>query len=215
VRTARVSLWRDRRAWAVTLFVGVQSLIFYTAGAWLPEILRARSDVSTSTAGALLSLTMVVGTPVGFATATLASRMRDQRPLAVAAAICPALGWAGLLALPGTLTLLWVVLLGIGSGVGFTLVLTLFVLRARDVAHTEALSGMAQSAGYTLAAIGPLAIGALHDLTGGWTVPLVVLTALALPELIVAVAASRPGYVGEAPEPLAVAAAPAEGRIAA
>lgn len=196
----RPSLWRDRRAWSVTLFMGFQSLIFYTAGAWLPEIVRAQSGVSDATAGGLLSLMMVFGIPVGFATAALASRLRDQRPLAAVAATFPALGWLGLLLAPGGPVVLWVVLLGIGAGVGFTLVLTLFVLRARDVPHTAALSGMAQSAGYTFAALGPLAIGALHDATGGWSVPLAVLGCLALPELVAALAAARPGFVGEQPQ---------------
>jgi CP family cyanate transporter-like MFS transporter len=196
----RPSLWRDRRAWSVTFFMGLQSLIFYTAGAWLPEIVRAQSGVSDSTAGGLLSLMMVLGIPIGFATAALASRLRDQRPLAAVAATFPALGWLGLLLAPEGPVVLWVVLLGIGAGVGFTLVLTLFVLRARDVAHTSALSGMAQSAGYTFAALGPLAIGALHDATGGWSVPLAVLGCLALPELVAALRAARPGFVGRAPE---------------
>lgn len=198
---ARPNLWRDRRAWSVTLFMGLQSLIFYTAGAWLPEIVRAQAGVSDASAGALLSLMMVIGIPVGFLTAALASRMRDQRPLAAIAATFPALGWLGLLLAPGGPLALWVTLLGIGAGTGFTLVLTLFVLRARDVAHTAALSGMAQSAGYTLAALGPLALGALHDATGGWTVPLIALALLALPELTAALRAGRPGFVGERPRP--------------
>lgn len=200
----RPNLWRDRRAWAVTLFMGLQSLIFYTAGAWLPEIVRAQSGVSDATAGGLLSLMMVLGIPIGFATAALASRIRDQRPLAAVAATFPALGWLGLLVAPGGPVVLWVVLLGIGAGVGFTLVLTLFVLRARDVPHTAALSGMAQSAGYTFAALGPLAIGVLHDATGGWSVPLAVLGCLALPELAAALAAARPGFVGGEPRPAAL-----------
>lgn len=207
----RISLWRDRRAWSVTVFMGMQSAIFYTAAAWLPEILRDQG-MSAGQAGAMLSLVMFLGIPIGFATAALAGRMADQRPLALAAALFPAAGWIGLLAAPGSATLLWAVLLGIGAGTGFPLVLTLFVLRARDVRHTAALSGMAQSAGYTLAALCPLAIGALHDLSGGWTLPLAVLASLALPELAAALAASRRGYVGEAP--VAVAAAEPAPRVA-
>lgn len=207
----RISLWRDRRAWSVTVFMGMQSAIFYTAAAWLPEILRDQG-MSAGQAGAMLSLVMFLGIPIGFATAALAGRMADQRPLALAAALFPAAGWIGLLAAPGSATLLWAVLLGIGAGTGFPLVLTLFVLRARDVRHTAALSGMAQSAGYTLAALCPLAIGALHDLSGGWTLPLAVLASLALPELVAALAASRRGYVGEAP--VAVAAAEPAPRVA-
>ncbi|MDO8187421.1 MFS transporter [Conexibacter sp. JD483] len=193
----RPNLWRDRRAWSVTLFMGLQSLIFYTNGAWLPDILQARAGATDSTAGALLALTMGMGIPVGFLTAALASKLDDQRPLAFVAALFPAAGWLGLLLAPDTLTFLWALLLGIGAGVGFALVMALFLLRARDVAHTSALSGMAQSVGYTLAALGPLLIGALHDVTGGWALPLALLSTLAVPELIMALRAAAPGYVGE------------------
>nr|WP_246345212.1 MFS transporter [Conexibacter arvalis] len=214
----RVALWRDRRAWAVTLFMGMQSTIFYTCSAWLPEIVGDRGGLSAGQAGALLSLMMLLGIPIGFVTAAVAGRMRDQRPLAVVAAIFPAIGWLGLLLFPGVPPLVWAVVLGIGAGTGFPLVLTLFVLRARDVRHTAALSGMAQSVGYTLAALGPLAIGALHDATGAWTLPLVALALLGLPELLAALAASRPGYVGDAPAPVACrpeGVAPADARAAA
>lgn len=195
---ARPRLWRDRRAWAVTIFMGMQSTIFYTAAAWLPEMLRD-DGMSAGAAGAMLSLVMFLGIPIGFVTATLAGRMDDQRPLAVVAALCPAIGWLGLLLAPSDTAVVWAVMLGIGAGTGFPLVLTLFVLRARDVRHTAALSGMAQSVGYTLAAVGPFAIGALHDLSGGWALPLAALACLAIPELIAALAASRAGYVGERP----------------
>lgn len=192
----RPNLWRDRRAWSITLFMGLQSLIFYTNGAWLPDILQARAGATDASAGALLALTMGMGIPISFLTAALAARVDDQRPLAVVAALFPAAGWLGLLLAPGA-AVLWALLLGIGAGVGFSLVMALFVLRSRDVPHTSALSGMAQSVGYTLAALGPLLIGALHDATGGWALPLALLSTLALPELIMALRAAAPGYVGE------------------
>lgn len=204
----RVVLWRDRRAWAVTLFMGMQSTIFYTCSAWLPEIVRDRAGLSAGAAGAMLSLVMFLGIPIGLLMATAAGRMRDQRPLAVLAAAFPAAGWLGLLLLPGFPPLVWAICLGIGAGVGFPLVLTLFVLRARDVRHTAALSGMAQSVGYTLAALGPLAIGALHDVSGSWALPLTALSLLGIPALLAALAASRPGYVGDAPAPIACRSEP-------
>lgn len=200
-RPQRVTLWRDRRAWAVTFFMGMQSAIFYTCSAWLPEILRDDAGLGSGAAGAMLSLVMFLGIPIGFLTAHVAGRIADQRPLAVVAATFPAIGWLGLMLAPGVPPLVWAVFLGIGAGTGFPLVLTLFVLRGRDVRHTAALSGMAQSVGYTLAAIAPLAIGALHDLSGGWALPLGVLATLAIPELIAALAASKPGFVGAAPLP--------------
>ncbi|MNY39603.1 putative transporter YycB [compost metagenome] len=59
-------------------------------------------------------------------------------------------------------------MLGLGQGATFSLALTLIVLRSRDSHVAANLSGMAQGIGYTLASMGPFAVGVVHDLTGGW-----------------------------------------------
>lgn len=213
----RINLWRDRIAWNVTGFMAIQSLLFYSMVAWLPEIYR-HHGMSKGSAGALLSLALIVGVPLGLAVAVAAGRMRDQRPLAAGAVALAVAGYLGVLLIPSAAPSLWAVLLGCGFGTGFTLVLALMVLRASDAHHAAELSGMAQSVGYTLAALGPIAIGALHDATGAWTAPLIVLVALALLELPVALGASRPGFVRGRPataapetaadEPVVVGSAP-------
>jgi CP family cyanate transporter-like MFS transporter len=190
----RVNLWRDRIAWQVTGFMAIQSILFYSMVAWLPEVYR-HHGMSKGGAGALLSLSLIVGIPMGFVVGALAGRLRDQRALALAGTLLVAVGFAGVLAQPTLASWLWVSLLGIGFGAGFTLVLALFVLRADDAPHAAALSGMAQAVGYTLAALGPIVVGALHDATGGWTTPLVVLVALAVVNVAVALGASRRGFV--------------------
>lgn len=211
----RPHLWRDRRAWEVSITMGLQSLAFYVTVAWLPELLRdGGAGASGATAGAIASLAMLMGIPVGLAMSVAAGRMRDQRPLAVLVVVVTFVGWVGLLAAPGVSPLLWSLLLGIGEGGCFTLALTLFVLRARDAAAAAELSGMAQAVGYTLAAFGPLAFGALHDLSGGWELPLTTMAAIAGVQLFVTLAASRPGYVGEQPAELAGSAG-STGRAAA
>jgi len=190
----RVSLWSDRRAWQVTGYMALLAVLFYSMVAWLPEIYR-HEGMSKGAAGALLSLALIVGIPFGFVVGWLAGRLPDQRSIALGGNLCVLTGWLGVLLAPRAAPGLWAILLGIGFGVGFTLVLALFVLRAGDAPHAVALSGMAQSVGYTLAAIGPIAVGALHDATGGWRTPLVVLIAIAVGDLVVALAASRRGYV--------------------
>jgi MFS transporter, CP family, cyanate transporter len=44
-------------------------------------------------------------------------------------------------------------------------------------------------------AIGPLAVGVLHDLTGGWTWPLIVLLASAVPAAIAGLVVARPRFL--------------------
>lgn len=200
-KRVRVHLWRDRIAQQVTAFMAIQSVLFYSVIAWLPEVYR-HEGWSKGSAGALLSLSLLVGIPMGFVVAVAASRMRDQRGIAAAACGLTALGLLGVLIAPTAAASLWAGLLGVGFGAGFTLVLTLMVLRAPDARHAAELSGMAQSVGYTVAALGPTLIGALHDLSGGWTLPLATLCALSLPMLAAALGASRPGFVGEAVSPV-------------
>jgi len=190
----RVNLWRDRVAWGVTSYMALLAVQFYSQVAWLPEIYR-HEGMSKSAAGALLSLSLVVGIPMGFAVGAVAGRLRDQRPIVWAGGIATLGGWVGVLVAPDAAPGLWAVLFGLGFGTGFTLVLSLFVLRAADTSHAVALSGMAQSVGYTLAAVGPIAVGALHDLTGGWHVPLVVLIGVAAADLAVGLVAGSARFV--------------------
>ena len=96
----------------------------------------------------------------------------------------------GLLAAP-VAAALWVFLFAVGQGAAFSLALTVIILRAPDSKQAAELSGMAQAIGYVLAAIGPVAIGALHDWSGGWDVPLAVLLALTAPLATAGVAAGR------------------------
>jgi len=189
-----VTLWRDRRAWMVSGFLGCQALMFYAAAAWLPDVLKAHG-ASEGAAGALLSVMLILGIPVSLVVPMVAERVTDQRGLAVFAAGTWLVGLLGLLLSPGSAAVAWMVLLGIAQGAGIALALALFALRAPDSRHAAAISGMAQTVGYTLAAAGPLGMGALHDASGGWTAPLLLLFAVGVAMLLFGLAAARPGYV--------------------
>lgn len=84
------------------------------------------------------------------------------------------IGLAGLL-LSDHATLLWTMLVMFGPGSSISLALLFMVLRSSSAEQTGQVSGMAQSVGYILAAFGPIAVGALHDSTGSWTIALSVL----------------------------------------
>jgi CP family cyanate transporter-like MFS transporter len=106
-------------------------------------------------------------------------------------ALATAIGLAGLLAFGRTLAPLWICILGFGGGSWFALALSFFALRAPDTRHAAALSGMAQSLGYALAATGPILIGFLHDRTRAWNLPLVVLLAVTAAALAFGLGAAR------------------------
>src|SRR5262249_10915440 len=152
----------------VTLFFAVQSGGFYATLAWLPSVFRSHG-YSDAHAGLLLSVTLIVGIFTGLTIPSLAHRMRDQRRLVIVSALVNAVGWLGLILAPASAAVLWAVLLGLGQNAAFSLVLMLIVLRGGSVKNTQALSAMAQSVGYALAAFAPLAVGAIHGLTHSWT----------------------------------------------
>ncbi|HSU72134.1 MAG TPA: MFS transporter, partial [Micrococcaceae bacterium] len=89
------------------------------------------------------------------------------------------------------LALLWTVTGGLGCGSTIVLALSLFSLRTRNHSQAAALSGMAQSVGYLLAAAGPVAFGWLHDLTGSWSIPLGLTAAVMVVMSVFAMLASR------------------------
>jgi CP family cyanate transporter-like MFS transporter len=89
----------------------------------------------------------------------------------------------------------WVLVNGIGAGALFFLALTFFSLRAADPRSSAALSGMGQSVGYLVAAVGPTLFGVLHDATGGWRAPLSVMVGVAAAHALIGLRAGRDAHV--------------------
>jgi MFS transporter, CP family, cyanate transporter len=189
------NLMRDRLAWQVTLFMGLQSLNFYGVLSWLPSILQDHG-MSKGSSGVYLSVFTLLGIPVCLVVPMLAARMRDQRALTTAAVVTAAGGIVGLMAAPAGGALAWTLLLGISQATNLALAFLFFVLRTRNQAEATELSSMAQSIGYGLAAIGPVIMGGLHQATGSWTPALLFLLVLLLPLLVTGLAAGRDVRVG-------------------
>jgi len=89
----------------------------------------------------------------------------------------------------------WAILLGLGQGGTFSLALTLIVLRSRDSHVAANLSSMAQGIGYTLASVGPLAVGLVHDWTGGWSAIGWIFAVIGLGAIVAGLGAGRALYV--------------------
>jgi CP family cyanate transporter-like MFS transporter len=187
-------LWRDPLAWCVTLFMGLQSLSYYSTLSWIPTLLE-NHGLSAGKAGWLLSFSMFPGMLAALSTPALERRARRPAVLVlVTVALCGG-AYAGLLAAPASATYVWMTLLGLGQGVSLSLALGYIVARAPDSHHAAHLSTMAQSVGYMLAAAGPFMVGALHGATGGWTLPMLVLIVLLAPLLIAGLVASQDRHV--------------------
>lgn len=188
--TAPTRLLTSSLAWFVTLFMGIQSFIFYTTITWLPGIL-ADQGFSSASAGWMLSLMQMVSVPATFIVPILAGRARDQRLLTTITCLSLLVGYALLFTAVPALVTIGVALAGIGAGASFALVTMFFVLRTNHAREAANLSGMAQSFGYLLAAGGPMLFGLLHDWTQGWTLPLLIQISLAVALLITGIQAGK------------------------
>ena len=185
-RLARIPL-----VWALALTFGTSSIMAYVAFAWLPVIMVEVAHVSASTAGLLLSLFAFVGLPSSLLIPVLVVRFHATRPLFLVGAIGGMIGILGLLLapLPGLLWL-WTVLFGL-VGLLFPLALVLISIRSRTPESAVLLSSFVQSVGYVLAAIFPVLVGVLHDATGGWTIPLLVVGAMLVASIPAGMIAGR------------------------
>jgi CP family cyanate transporter-like MFS transporter len=184
---------RTRLGWMMAAFFGLQSLQAYSIFGWFADIYRD-AGFSSGTAGLLLGVITAVSIPTSFVVPALAGRLTHVSWLVVFFFGCYVVGYVGLIVAPMGGALVWAVFVGLGTAT-FPLILTLIGLRARTAAGTAALSGFTQSVGYLLAALGPFAVGLLHDLSDGWTLPLLALTALSVPLLLTGLAVSRTAYL--------------------
>ncbi|MGW8567881.1 MFS transporter [Isoptericola sp. NPDC055881] len=187
---------RSVRRLAVLLSVAFagQASGYYAVTAWLPEILHDRLGMTAAGAGGAagpFQLCAVAGSflvPVGLA--------RGLSVRQVAAGL--SLMWlslpVGLLVAPD-LWLLWVGVAGAAQGGNFTAIFTLVAQRSPGVAVARRTSAVVQTAGYACAALAPTTMGAVHEATGGWTAPLLVVTGvLAVMAAAMWVASGRPRH---------------------
>ncbi|MHA6251474.1 CynX/NimT family MFS transporter [Oceanobacillus sp. CAU 1775] len=171
--TPKKGIWRSKLAWQMAMFMGLQSFLFYVTISWLPEILFDKG-LSMETAGWMLSFTQIIGLPASFAVPVLADKMKSQKGIIMILAVLNIIGYIGIL-ISNNFTIIVISSIFIGiplSGI-FALALTLLGKRARTSEDAADLSGMAQSVGYVLAAIGPIFIGFLFDLSGNWDIPII------------------------------------------
>ncbi|RVU21978.1 CynX/NimT family MFS transporter [Streptomyces antnestii] len=180
---------RSRTAWALAFFFGLQATAAYITMGWMAQIFRD-AGVSASTAGVLLAVCMVMGVPLGFVIPRVAARLPSQGPMVVFLGVCGLAGYAGLYFAPASGAWIWAVLLGI-SNCAFPLALTMVGMRSRTGAGVVKLSAFAQSTGYLISIPGPLLVGVLYQHSGGWGMPIALMAALMVPQIVVGVFAGR------------------------
>lgn len=195
--TAQKTVWKSFLAWTVALFMGFQSIVYYVTISWLPELLMD-SGFTKISAGYMLSYFQFLAIPFSFIVPILAVRLHNQIVIVLCANIAYIIGIIGLLF--GDTLFLYIVsvtLIGAASSSNFALALSFLSIRAKNAHDAANLSGMAQSIGYIIAAIGPVLIGYIYDLTQDWTIPLISLIVIALCIICFGLYAGQRKYVLE------------------
>jgi CP family cyanate transporter-like MFS transporter len=195
-RAQPLGLRRVARPWSLPAYFGLQAMSFYCGLAWLPTILE-HEGYGESTAGSLLGLTNAIQFAPALLVPVVAARRQDQRSLLVLLVALATTGFVGLLLAPAA-AVVWVLVLGVGQGGSLGLSLVLPVLRGAGAAAVATLTALSLSAGYLVAAIGPTLVGLAHDVSGGWTLPLLLMIGITLAELVPGWPAARAWTIGKA-----------------
>ena len=187
IRLAPISPWsllKTRSGLLITAFFTIQAIAAYSIISWLPTILIA-AGLDPAAAGLLLGLAQVVTVFGNVALLALAGRPGGLRRAFMVASGSYLLGAVALLVLPVSAAVVTALLLGLGFGV-FALVLVVISRSGSTTAEATAMSTLAQSVGYLLGTLGPFGMGLAHTLSGGWTVPLMLLVGVAAVQVVLA-----------------------------
>lgn len=177
---------RRPMSWAITLVMGVQSLIFYSLVAWIPLIMVGHG-LSTDAGGLAAGLFSVLGVPGSYLGPWL---IKSRRPALAFGALGVAYVAALAMLLNPALAMVGAALCGWCQGFTLAAALT-FIAHQRRPEDVPAVSTLAQGAGYLIAATGPVLLGGLVDATGSFTAGNVVLMVSVAAISVVAVGVTR------------------------
>ena len=174
-KLSKVSVWKSPLAWHVTIFMGLQSILFYVIVAWLPTILQDYG-INAERSGYMTLFFQLICVPASFIVSQICNKLKDQRILAASTNFIYLIGVIGLyLGKDNFMLYIYLAFIGIGSGAAISLALSFMGLRASSAKEAASLAGMAQSIGYLMSAFTPSLIGSIYDKTHSFNAPLIIL----------------------------------------
>jgi len=188
-----LNFFGNRRAWLLAIYFGAANGGYTSMIAWLPMFYR-QLGWSAQAAGSLIGVMTIFQVLGAFTAPLLARRWADRRPWLMLALVLQLLGMAGLLLAPQTGTALWVALIGCGLGSMFSLCLTLTLDHLPDARAAGYLAAFVQGIGFIITGIIPYAVGWLREVTGGFQVPWLLLTAIVIASMATTLRFTPAGY---------------------
>lgn len=187
---SNLNIFKSPLAWQISIFMGLQSLMYYSLVTWLPMLLQDFGMLKEES-GWVLSFMQMAMLPLTFLGPIIASKLSNQKSLVLV--VAAGMFISVLLIVFFQLQYIYtsVILFGISSGLSFSLSMMFFVLRTTDSHAATKISGMAQSVGYLLAAFGPPIFGKLYEYGNTWNLSLYFLLVVVLIMLAVGLKAAR------------------------
>jgi CP family cyanate transporter-like MFS transporter len=182
-------LLRSKKAWLVSIYMGVQSANFYTQVAWMPKILIDK-DYSAAQAGALFGLSTLCGFALTLILPMVFSRGEDLK-LAILATSIPGVAGFLLLNYSSNAWTIPALLLISTTHAALPLALGLIAIKSPSVGATSHLSSMAQGIGYCIAAVFPVLIGYTYEVSNSWLVATYLISALIIVQTVIGIKANK------------------------
>jgi len=180
-KQVKENILKSKDVWAIIIFGGLQSLLFYTSMTWLPTM-AVSAGISNSDAALLASIFSLISIPFSMTVPSLTTSLSDghRRIMLAIISIAGMMGIAMLL-YPANNFLYWLVvhlLIGTACSALFPYLMVCFSLKTSSPEKTAQLSGLAQTGGYILAAFGPTLFGYSFDLFHSWIPAVLALLAI-------------------------------------
>ena len=174
--------WGDANAWALTTYLTLNSIVFYSAIAWLAPSYDDRGW-SPVEGGVLFGLFSVAQIVAALLLPPVAQRISARRTLFAASVLVStaALLFIGLA--PTVLPIAVLMAFGISHSGGFTIALAMLSEYSRDAPSSARLTAMAFSVTFLVAAFGPLLTGVVLQWSGSWAVVYVLLAIICAAQL--------------------------------
>lgn len=190
----RFNVFRSKQAWNISVFMGIQSLVYYCLVALLPSFLIDYGMKEAET-GVILSVIQLAMLPIMFISPIVATKMRDQKLMIYLVGLMMFVGIGMLTFLKAEYIYFTAILIGMASGLAFSLAILFFSLKSKTMDGTIKISGKAQSVGYLIAAFGPPVFGVLHDWDMSWKSSFYFLLVMIIVMTIFGLKAARPHYI--------------------
>lgn len=174
------AVWKRFPVYLLAIAFAAHTSIFYGLTAWLPEFLKSSLGMDSSRAGVAASILQIAGILGSFGIPTLATfKFFNRRNQFLLVTISWFLTPVGLILFP-ELWILWLLFGGIGSGGGFIVIFGLIMDQAIDLDDNRNLSTFVQAIGYIFAAVSPVFVGFMKQVSGSWFLGFSILSALAI-----------------------------------